>query len=59
MTSTHRLIAILIVWLAVAFGSFYFIGSVLFTPAYFAPLGVAVLLVAAVVATYIIVRERA
>jgi hypothetical protein len=59
MTSTHRLIAVFIIWAAVAFGSFYLVGSVLFTPAYFAPLGMVALLFAAVTATFIVVREHA
>ncbi len=59
MTSAHRLIAILIIWAAVAFGSFSLVGSVLFAPAYFAPLGMAALLLTAVIATFIVVRERA
>jgi hypothetical protein len=58
MTSTHRLIAIFIIWAAVAFGSFYLIGSILFTPAYFASIGMAALLLSAVIATFIVVRGR-
>jgi hypothetical protein len=59
MTSTHRLIAVFIIWAAVAFSSFYLVSSVLFAPAYLAPFGMAVLLLAAVIATFIVVRAHA
>ncbi len=56
MTSTHRLAALIIIWIVLAVALFYAIGSSLFLPPNTVVSIIIALLIAGIAATYLVMR---